>query len=73
MQPYGYDALIYKLRTLDPVSFYRLFVFLACSVVRFSSFVSKFVRLSAPHTTERKGSESKKEGRTGRKKEWRNE
>ena len=44
MQPCGYDALIYMLRTLGPVSFLHLSVFSTCTLVRSSSFVSGFVR-----------------------------
>ena len=44
MQPYGYDALIYMLRTLGPVSFLHLSIFSVCILVRPSSFVSGFVR-----------------------------
>ena len=44
VQPCGYDALIYMLRTLGPVSFLHLSVFSARILVRSSSFVSGFVR-----------------------------
>ena len=44
LQPCGYDALIYMLRTLGPVSSLYLSVFSTCILVRSSSFVSGFVR-----------------------------
>ena len=44
VQPCGYDALIYMLRTLGPVSFLHLSVFSTCILVRSSSFISGFVR-----------------------------
>ena len=45
VQPCGYDALIYMLRTLGPVSFLHLSVFSTCILVRFSSLS---LGLSAP-------------------------
>ena len=44
MQPCGYDALIYILRTLGPGSFLHFSVFSTYILVRSSSFVSGFVR-----------------------------
>ena len=44
VQPCGYDALVYMLRTLGPVSFLHLSVFATCILVRSSFFVSGFVR-----------------------------
>ena len=44
VQSCGYDALIYMLRTLGPVSLPHLSVFSTCILARSSSFVSGFVR-----------------------------
>ena len=49
VQPCGYDAFIYRLRTPGPISLLRFFFSSAYNVVRSSSFVSGFVRFSCPN------------------------